>query len=96
MKTLTQDQILHLAKLANLTLSETEIKLYQKQLTNVLDHINQLKQIDTKSVEPTYQAIGNLKNLTRPDKIKKSLSQKQALSQAKNTKNGYFIVPKIL
>ena len=96
MKTLTRNQILHLAKLANLTLSETEIKLYQKQLINILDHINQLKQVDTKSIKPTYQVINHLKNITRPDKIKKSLSQKQALSQAKNTKNGYFIVPKIL
>jgi len=96
MKTLTQNQILHLAKLANLTLSEIEIKLYQKQLTDVLGHINQLKQVNTKSIKPTYQTISHLKNLTRPDKIEKSLSQKQALSQAKNTKNGYFIVPKIL
>jgi len=96
MKTLTRNQILHLAKLANLTLSEAEIKLYQKQLTDILNHINQLKQINTKSIKPTYQVIDHLENITHPDKIKKSFSQKQALSQAKNTKNGYFTVPKIL
>jgi len=87
-----KDFISKLAKLANLPLSEKEIGLYQKQIKNILDYIKLLQKLETKKTKPTYQVIDNLSNVYRKDESKPSLSQKQALSNAKVTHEGYFLV----
>ncbi len=93
----------HVAKLANLPLSEEEKKKFEKQLSETLDYVNQLEEIDTKGVEPTSQVTG-LENVTREDVVTPSLSQEEVLKnapstgsgQAKSTHNGFFKVPAIL
>lgn len=85
----------HVAKLANLPLSDAEKKKFEKQLSETLDYVKQLEEIDTKGVEPTSQVTG-LENVTREDEVTPSLSQEEALSNAKSTHNGFFKVPAIL
>ncbi len=85
----------HIAKLANLTLSEEEEKKFEKQLEETVDYIEGLSEVDTTGIEPTSQVTG-LENVTRDDEISPSLSQEDALKNAKSTYNGYFKVKGIL
>ncbi len=87
--------VFHVAKLANLPLTEEEKKKFEKQLAETLDYVAQLEEIDTKGVEPTSQVTG-LENVTREDVAKPSFSQEEALSNTKSKHNGFFKVKAIL
>lgn len=81
----------HVAKLANLPLTDEEIKALEPQLDTTLAYIDHLNEVDTKNVEPTSQVTG-LENVLRQDVAKDSLTQEQALQNAKATHNGLFKV----
>lgn len=85
----------HIAKLANLPLSPAEGKKFETQLEETITYIENLKEIPTENITETPQVTG-LENVTRQDVAKPSLSQEQALENAKKKKNGLFIVPAIL
>lgn len=97
MTKLSKADVLHVAKLAKLDLSESEVEKFQGQLSKVIDQVGELSEVDTKSVEPTSQATG-LENVYRIDEIKpeNSLSQDEALSGTDEIHNGYFKVAAIL
>lgn len=65
---LSQEQVRHIAKLARLGLSDDEVKKFSTQLTNILQYIEVLNEVDTTSVEMTNQVTG-LKNVMRDDVI---------------------------
>lgn len=79
----------HIAKLANLPLSEKEEKKFEKQLGEVLSYVAKLNEKDVKKIEETSQITG-LENVTREDQEITSLTQGEALSNAKSTHNGMF------
>lgn len=85
----------HVAKLANLPLSEDEERKFDKQLSEILTYVEQLNSVNTKDVEITSQITG-LENVTREDKTTTSLSQDEALSNTKSRHNGLFKVKKVL
>lgn len=85
----------HIAKLANLPLSKDEEEKFEKQLAETLEYVSVLNEINTKNVEPTSQVTG-LENVTREDETTPSLSQEDALKNAKSTHNGFFKVKAIL
>lgn len=87
--------VAHIAKLANLNLKDEEISLFEKQLSEILTYIDQLKKIDTKDVLETSQTTG-LENVTRADDTKPCLSQKDALSNTNNKKSDMFAVKGVL
>ncbi len=89
--------IKHLAKLAKLPLNDAEEKKYSQSLDSIIELVSKLKSISTENVLPTSQVTGQV-NVFRDDEIDTSrvLTQEEALSNAKKTKNGYFVVPKIL
>lgn len=87
---LTIDQVKKVAKLANLPVSPEEEELYAEQLSAILDYIDLLNSVDTKSVQPTFNVIPD-KNVLRKDVPSESLTQEQALQNGKNTKDGYFL-----
>jgi len=86
---LSKSEVEHIARLANLKLSEVEIKKFRRQLSETLDYIKILNQLDTKGIEPTSQVTG-LENVIREDKTAPCLSQKEALSGAADKKNNLF------
>lgn len=96
-KILTKDDILHLAKLSKLQLSDEEIEKYWKQLEETVEYVNNLNELNTSKVEPTSQTT-NLTNVTYEDGLenKQGLTQEEALQNAKNKKDGYFVVKRIL
>lgn len=94
---ITTEDVAKVAKLASLTLSDDEIKKFPEQFNKTIEVIDQLSELDTSNVKPTSQVI-DLKNITRPDVVdtERVLSQASALSNAKKTHNGYFVVKQIL
>lgn len=91
---LTKNQVLHIAKLANLRLSESEVKKFQSDLSDILAYIEILNQLNTVKVEPTSQVTG-LENVLRKDETANCLTQNQALSGTKSKHQGYFKVKAI-
>lgn len=87
---LTYDQVKKVAKLANLELSEVQEEEYTKQLSRILDYIDQLKKVDTRNVEPTFNVMG-LSNIWRDDEVIPGLSQDEALQNTTEKNDGLFI-----
>ena len=85
----------YVAHLARLSLSPEEEQKISAQLGNILGYIEKLKEVDVNGVEPTAHAFP-LVNVTRPDEIRPSLSNDDALRNAPAKANGLFIVPKIV
>ena len=87
---LTSNQVKHVAKLANLPLTEAEEATYGEQLSKILDYIDQLNRADTSEVEATYNVSGQV-NVMAGDEIVESLSQKEATKNGVNVKDGFFV-----
>lgn len=85
----------HVAKLANLPLSEEEEKKFESQLSETLKYIEGLNEVDTKNVNPTDHVTGQ-ENVFRADATSPSLSQDEALANTKNKHNGMFKVKAVL
>lgn len=71
MTTLTKEQVLHIAKLARLTLAPEEVDRMAKELSSILNYIEVLGEVDTSNVEPTAQVTG-IVNALRKDEVKTS------------------------
>lgn len=96
MSTITTDDVRHLAQLSNLGLSDTEINALQGDIANILDYINQLSELDTTGVEPTYQVTG-LENVWRNDEVDPgSVSREQLLELAPEQAQNSIKVPQVL
>lgn len=87
---LSRGEVKHVAKLANLPLTDQEEELYSEQLSKIIDYIDQLNSVDTSNVEPTYNVSGQ-KSVMREDKVGESLSQEEALQNTTKAKNGFFV-----
>lgn len=68
MAKLTREDVLKLAELARLDLTEDEVKEYQAELSEILQYVEQLSSVETKGLEPTNQVTG-LKNVMRKDDV---------------------------
>ena len=91
---ITKEQVEHVAKLARLDLTEQEKELYTKQLSQILDYIDQLNKVSTEGVEPMYQPIP-IVNVMREDILKKEFEREALLKNAPHEEFGFFRVPKI-
>lgn len=87
--------IAKIAKLAGLTLTDSEIKKFSKQLAEIISYVGKLSEISFKT-EAVKSSYHNLKNSTRLDRIDPSLNQDEALSNHKKSTNGYFTTKRIL
>ena len=87
--------VVHVARLARINLTEAEAKVFQKQLDDVLQHVEKLRQADVSDVEPAAHALPNV-NVFREDASRDWFTAEQALSNAPQKANGLFIVPKVV
>ena len=85
----------YVARLARLSLTPEEQQSFAAQLEHVLAYIDKLKEVDVSNVDPTAHAFP-LVNVTRPDEVRPSMSNEEALRNAPAQANGLFIVPKIV
>lgn len=84
--------ITHLSKLANLKLSSMQLTTMEASIPSVVEHMEEIKHLDLSHIQATNAVIEE-ENIYREDVVEPSLSQKDALANAKNTYNGYFVVP---
>jgi aspartyl-tRNA(Asn)/glutamyl-tRNA(Gln) amidotransferase subunit C len=87
-----REQVLHVAKLARLELSEDEVRRMSAELAGVMDHIDKIGELDLDGVPPTTHVV-EVANALRPDVPEPSLPREVALAQAPATQDGGFLVP---
>jgi len=92
----SEETLEHIANLALLEISEEEKKKLARQLKEILNYFKKLNDINTSDVKPMTHPIDGLKNVFREDIPGKSLSNEDALKNAKYTKNGYFKTSKVV
>lgn len=92
---LTKKDVKHVALLAKLSISESEEEKLADQLSEVVNYVSELNQVNTEGVEPTSQTTG-LKSVFREEVVKPSLSAAEAISGTEETHNDYFLVPQIV
>jgi aspartyl-tRNA(Asn)/glutamyl-tRNA(Gln) amidotransferase subunit C len=96
-KDITKDTVDHIAKLAKIPVTEKEKEGLAIGFNKTLAVVDELFKVEVTGVEPTHQVTG-LENVLREDGVdeEKIFTQEQALSNAKNKHNGYFVVEQIL
>ncbi len=87
-----REQVLHVARLARLELSEDEVARMSAELSDVLGHIEKISELDLDGVAPTTHVV-EVSNALRPDVVEASLPHELALASAPATSAGGFLVP---
>ena len=95
MKSQTLD-VAYVAGLARIELTKEEETLFQTQLGNILDYVQQLQQIDISSVPDTPVDPNLPTNVLRPDEVRPSLTVSEALQNAPKKANNLVVMPKIV
>ncbi len=104
---ISREDVLYVAELAHLELSEAEVETYRQQLDSILTYIDKLNQLDTGSVEPMAQVLAGLpvrqagtpgpeEASWREDQVRPSTIADEALAAAPDAANHYFRVPKVI
>ena len=81
---LTKDEVLKLAKLSRLKLTDDEVEKYQNELSSIIEYVNQLESADVAGLEPTYQVTG-LTNVFREDELTEQAEQAKLLKNVPST-----------
>jgi aspartyl-tRNA(Asn)/glutamyl-tRNA(Gln) amidotransferase subunit C len=87
-----RDQVLHVARLARLRLTDAEVERMTTELAPILDHVEKIGELDLDDVEPTSHVV-ELENVLRPDEPRPSLPRERALAEAPDAAPGGFRVP---
>jgi aspartyl-tRNA(Asn)/glutamyl-tRNA(Gln) amidotransferase subunit C len=87
-----REQVLHVAKLARLKLSDDEVERMAGELSQILGHVDRMTELDLEGVEPTTQAV-QLENVLRDDVPRPSLPREVALASAPDATQSGFRVP---
>lgn len=92
---LSRDDVRHVAKLARLEFSEEEEARMAEEMSQILEYVEKLNELDTSGVPPMSHVL-EVKNVFRKDEIKSRIDQDQALEPAPEAEQGYFQVPKVV
>jgi aspartyl-tRNA(Asn)/glutamyl-tRNA(Gln) amidotransferase subunit C len=87
-----RDQVLHVALLARLKLSEEEVEKMASELSGILEHVEHINELDLENVEPTSHVVA-VENVLRPDEARPSWSREEILERAPDPAGGSFRVP---
>jgi aspartyl-tRNA(Asn)/glutamyl-tRNA(Gln) amidotransferase subunit C len=92
---LTRDEVLHVARLARVGLTEADVSKFQQQLSQILDHFDVLRRVPTDDVPPTTHTLP-LEGVMAPDEPRPSLNQPEVLANAPLEQDGYLRVRAVL
>ena len=92
---LSREEVLHIARLARLGMTEAEVSRFGEQLSNILENFEILKKVDTSDVPPTAQSIA-LQNVMRSDEVAPSLPASEILANAPRKEGEFFRVRAVL
>jgi aspartyl-tRNA(Asn)/glutamyl-tRNA(Gln) amidotransferase subunit C len=95
MTRISNEQVKHVANLARLEISDDEAEIFTKQLDAIITFAEQLNELDTKNVEPTYHVL-DMKNVFREDIKEKGLPREEVLKNAPDQQDGQIKVPAII
>ncbi len=88
-------EVEYIANLARLEVSEKEAKKFTSQLGVILEHVAKISEIGTKEIKPTSHAV-EINNVLREDKVDNEVSKEESLSNAPDSEEGAFKVPRII
>ena len=92
---LSREEVLHIARLARIGLSESEIDRFSGQLSNLLGHFEALQEVDTEGVPPTAQSV-DLQSVMRDDAVRPSFPPDDILANAPKREGDCFRVRAVL
>jgi aspartyl-tRNA(Asn)/glutamyl-tRNA(Gln) amidotransferase subunit C len=92
---LKREEVLHIAALARVGVTDADVEQFQEQLSNILENFEVLKKVDTANVPPTAQSIA-LQNVMMDDEIKPSLPQEDVLANAPQREGDFFKIKVVL
>ncbi len=92
---ISKDEVKHIAELARVGLSEKDIEKFSKDLSSILDFVEQLKEVDVSEVAPTEHITG-LKNRMRDDLVNEFGNEKEIVKLFPEERNGYDKVKSVL
>ena len=92
---LTREEVLHIARLSRLGVSDEEVDHLSQQLSNILGHFEELQKVDTEDVLPTAQSVDQ-KSVMQPDEVEPSLSPEQVLKNAPVSDDGFIRIRPVL
>jgi aspartyl-tRNA(Asn)/glutamyl-tRNA(Gln) amidotransferase subunit C len=95
MPVLKREDVAHVATLARLTMSESELDKFTEQLGQVLEHASDMNALDLDGVVATAHPFG-LVNVVRDDEVRPSLDHDAVMAMAPDAEDGRFAVPRIL
>jgi aspartyl-tRNA(Asn)/glutamyl-tRNA(Gln) amidotransferase subunit C len=87
-----REQVLHVARLARLRLTDDEVERMSSELSTILDHIEKISELDLDSVEPTSHVV-EVENVLRADEPRESWPRERILDPAPDPADGGFRVP---
>ena len=87
-----REQVLHVARLARLRLSDEEVERMADELSSILEHVERINELDLDGVEPTSHVI-DVENVLRPDEPRPSIERDRALAEAPDAAQAGFRVP---
>ncbi len=92
---LTKEEVEKVALLARLRLSPDELELMTTQLNKIVEYVEQLREVDTTDVEPLAHPLP-VTNVFRRDEVRPSLPREEALRNAPDHDDEFFLVPPVL
>ena len=92
---MSREEVLKVARLSRLSLSDEEVDLFTTQLDAIIRYVEQLRELDTSDVEPLARPLP-IENVFRDDVVRASLSPDAALGNAPRQHEGFFVVPPTL
>jgi aspartyl-tRNA(Asn)/glutamyl-tRNA(Gln) amidotransferase subunit C len=92
---ISETQVEHVARLARLVLQADEQRVLTEQLNTILTYMEQLNEVPTEEVEPTAHVL-DLLNVMRDDTVQPTLAADEALANAPETAQHFFVVPRIV
>ena len=95
MANISKDDVIHIAKLSNLNLSDNEVEGYAKDITEILDFANMVNSVNTDEVNETIGANENY-NVFRKDEIIQTVDKEALLQNAPSKDDGMFRIPKVI
>jgi aspartyl-tRNA(Asn)/glutamyl-tRNA(Gln) amidotransferase subunit C len=87
-----REQVLHVARLARLRLTDDEVTRMSSELSTILDHIEKINELELENVEPTSHVV-EVENVLRPDEPRESWPRERMLDEAPDASHDGFRVP---
>ncbi len=89
---ISREEVLHVARLARLALSDEDVERFREQLSAILEAVGKVSELDLEAIEPTAHPL-DLVNILSEDEPAPSLSREDALANAPDPQDGAFGVP---